>query len=197
MSVPLVLDWDGTVTETDTLHMTIGRFGDLDVFHAMEAEIGRRLTLREVIACELETITAPLDEVVAWLLAHVRVRPGFAELVAAHDPLIVSAGFHELISPILAREGVEARVVANTIDAAPTGWRAVFPPAVRCPACGEECKRAAVAHLTEFAYAGDGVSDRCVSLAAVCVFARAGLADYLRDLGAPYLPFEDFHDIRL
>ena len=197
MTLPLVLDWDGTVTETDTLHMTIERFGDLDVFHAMEAEIGRRLTLREVIACELETITAPLDEVVGWLLAHVRVRPGFAELVAAHDPLIVSAGFHELIAPILAREGVEARVVANTIDAGPSGWRAVFPPAGRCKACGEECKRAAVAHLTEFAYAGDGVSDRCVSLAAVRVFARAGLAEYLRDLGVPYLHFEDFHDIRL
>ena len=39
MTVPLVLDWDGTVTETDTLHMTIERFGDLDVFRAMEAEI--------------------------------------------------------------------------------------------------------------------------------------------------------------
>ena len=31
-------------------------------------------------------MTAPLDEVVDWLLGHVRVRPGFAELVAAHDP---------------------------------------------------------------------------------------------------------------
>ena len=30
----LVLDWDGTVTERDTLHMVIERFGDLDVFHA-------------------------------------------------------------------------------------------------------------------------------------------------------------------
>ena len=197
MTLPLVLDWDGTVTETDTLHMTIERFGDLDVFHAMEAEIGRRLTLREVIACEMETITAPLDEVVGWLLEKVRVRPGFAELVAARDPLIVSAGFHELISPVLAREGVQVRVMANTIEADPAGWRAVFPPAVPCPACGEECKRAAVAHLAQFAYAGDGVSDRCVSLAAVRVFARAGLAQYLDGLGVPYLPFDDLHDITL
>ena len=197
MNLPLVLDWDGTVTEKDTLHMTIERFGDLDVFRAMEAEIGRRLTLREVIACELETITAPLDEVVDWLLEHVRVRAGFAELVAAHEPLIVSAGFHELISPILAREGVEARVVANAIDADPSGWRAVFPPAVPCSVCGEECKRVAVADLPQFAYVGDGVSDRCVSLAAVRVFARAGLARYLDGLGIPYLPFEDLHDVRV
>ncbi len=82
----LVLDWDGTVTEVDTLHMVIERFGDLDVFHAAEEEIGRSLTLREVIALEMTTVTAPLDEVVDWLLATVRVRPGFAELVRAVRP---------------------------------------------------------------------------------------------------------------
>jgi 2-hydroxy-3-keto-5-methylthiopentenyl-1-phosphate phosphatase len=194
--IPLVLDWDGTVTETDTLHLVIERFGDLDVFHALEAEIGRRLTLREVIACEMETVTAPVEEVVAWLLEHVRVRPGFAELVAAHDPLVVSAGFHELISPVLAREGVEVRVVANTVERRTTGWRAVFPPSPVCGVCGEECKRAAVAHLPQFTYVGDGVSDRCVSLAATRIYARSGLAGYLDDLGVPYTPYDDLFDVR-
>ena len=45
------------------------------------------------------TVSAPLEEVVDWLLATVRVRPGFAELVERHDPLIVSAGFCEPIDP--------------------------------------------------------------------------------------------------
>ena len=36
----LVLDWDGTVTERDTLYMAIERFGDLDVFRQLEARIG-------------------------------------------------------------------------------------------------------------------------------------------------------------
>ena len=53
----LVLDWDGTVTERDTLHMAIERFGDLDVFRALEAQIGRELTLNEVIGIEMATIT--------------------------------------------------------------------------------------------------------------------------------------------
>ena len=72
----LVLDWDGTVTERDTLHMTIERFGDLEVFREMEAKVGRTLSLNEVIAIEMETITAPFDEVLGWLLDVVRVRPG-------------------------------------------------------------------------------------------------------------------------
>ena len=44
--------------------------------------------------------------VLDWLLDTVVVRPGLSEIVAAHDPLIISAGFHELIEPVLAREGV-------------------------------------------------------------------------------------------
>ena len=73
----LVLDWDGTVTERDSLHMVIERFGDLEVFDALEEEVGGRMTLDEVIGLEMATITARLDEVVAWLLANVRIRPGF------------------------------------------------------------------------------------------------------------------------
>ena len=49
-------------------------------------------------------------------------------MVAAHEPLIVSAGFHETIEPILRREGVAPRVVANHVVADPAGWRAEFAP---------------------------------------------------------------------
>ena len=191
----VVLDWDGTVTEVDTLRMVIERFGDLDVFHAAEEEIGRTLTLREVIALEMQTVRAPLGEVVDWLLAAVRVRPGFAELVERRDPLIVSAGFCELIEPVLARESVAARVVANRIEAHLDGWVASFPRVPVCDVCGEHCKRSAVAGLGAFAYVGDGVSDRCVALAAARVFARSGLAAWLAEQGVPYEPFEDFFDV--
>ena len=165
--------------------MVIERFGDREAYVALEAELGRTLTLDEVIAAEMATIVAPLDEVVAWLVDNVRIRRGFHELVAAHDPLIVSAGFHETIEPVLRREGVEARVVANHVTADPAGWRAEFAPGAICEVCGERCKRAAVGGLGPFAYVGDGVSDRCVSLAAERRFARDGLAALARPRGRP------------
>ena len=193
----LVLDWDGTVTEVDTLHMTIERFGDLDVFHALEEQVGRRLTLNEVIAAEMETITAPFDDVLAWLLEVVTVRRGLAELIAEHDPLIISAGFCELIEPILDREGLSLPVIANRIEPSPDGWRAVFLERASCAVCGEPCKREALAGNGAFAYVGDGVSDRCVSLAADRIFARDGLARWLDARGMRYEPFEDFDDVRV
>ena len=193
--LPLVVDWDGTVTERDSLHMVIERFGDLAVFGELEEELGRNLTLDEVIRLEMATITAPLEEVVEWMLAEVRIRPGFRELVAEHDPLIVSAGFHETIEPILRREGVEARLVANHVTADPSGWRSTFPDGPVCDVCGERCKRGAVGGLEAFTYAGDGVSDRCVSLAAERRFARDGLAIWLDERGVPYEPFDDLFDV--
>jgi len=192
----LVLDWDGTVTEIDTLHMVNERFGDPELFGALEDELGRRLTLDEVIAREIATVTAPLAEVVEYLRAEVRVRAGFRELVDEHDPLIVSAGFCELIEPILDRERLSVPVVANRIEPSPDGWRAVFLERAACAVCGEPCKREALAGNGPFAYVGDGVSDRCVSLAADRVFARDGLARWLDEQGVAYEPFEDFVDVR-
>ena len=191
----VIVDWDGTVTEQDTLHAVIERFGDVRVFRAMEEEIGRQLTLQEVIAVEMATITAALDDVVSFLVDEIELRPGFGELIERHDPLVVSMGFHELIEPLLERDGVTARVVANRLDPRPDGWRALFREQETCAVCGEPCKRSDVAGLEGFIYVGDGFSDRCVAEAASRVFARDGLAEYLAARGTAFERFTDFHDL--
>ena len=88
-----------------------------------------------------------------------------------------------------------ARVVANTVVAEPTGWRATFRDRPLCDVCGERCKRGAVAGLDPFAYVGDGISDRCVSLAAERRFARRSLAVWLDEQRVSYEPFGDLHDV--
>jgi 2-hydroxy-3-keto-5-methylthiopentenyl-1-phosphate phosphatase len=193
--VQLYLDWDGTVTERDSLHMVIERFGDLEVFHALEQELERELTLDEVISAEMATISAPFEEVIGWVLENVRVRPGFQALVERHDPTIVSAGFDEFILPVLDREGVAARVIANTVAASPEGWRASFRPGALCPVCGQRCKRGAVGLESSFIYVGDGISDRCGAEASDLVFARRGLAAYLAERSHPFEHFDDFFQI--
>jgi len=191
----LVLDWDGTVTERDTLDLVLREFGDPEIYRQVETELGRELSLHEVIALEFETVSAPLPEVQDWLLEHVRVRPGFRELVARRAPLVVSAGFHELIEPVLARERVEVELVANRLDAAPGGWKAIFHDTAPCPVCGEPCKRASLPRGEPVVFVGDGYSDRCAALAAERAFATGSLATYLERLGVPFEPLTDFHDL--
>jgi len=182
------------VTEVDSLHMVLLEFGDTGVYERAEDDLGRRMTLYEVIELEFATVRAPLDVVVAWLVENVRVRPGFRELVDRFRPLVVSSGFHELIEAVLAREGVEVELRANRLDPRPDGWVVLWRDESICPVCGEPCKRGSVAN-GPFVYVGDGYSDRCVALVAERVFARDGLADYLDELGVPYDPFETLRDV--
>jgi 2-hydroxy-3-keto-5-methylthiopentenyl-1-phosphate phosphatase len=190
----LVVDWDGTVTVQDSLVQVIHAFGDPALLAELEPRVGVDLTLHEEIALEFAAVTAPLAEVVAWVVEHVEVRPGLREL-AELRPVVVSAGFHELIEPVLEREGVELEVLANRVDAAPDGWRVRFRDDAACDTCGEPCKRGSVAGAP-YVYAGDGYSDRCAALAAERVFARDGLAAYLDLRGFPYEPFRDLRELR-
>jgi 2-hydroxy-3-keto-5-methylthiopentenyl-1-phosphate phosphatase len=193
--VQVVVDWDGTVTEVDGLHLVLVEFGDDEIYDEHEARLGRELTLHEVIAGEFRSVRAPLDEVVTWVRAHSRLRAGFAEFARRHRPLIVSSGFHEFIEPVLEREGLELDVRANRIDPLPEGWRVRFRNEEPCAVCGEPCKRSDVGGLDGFVYVGDGYSDRCVALAASRVFARDGLAEHLTAVGVRFEPFEDFHGV--
>jgi 2-hydroxy-3-keto-5-methylthiopentenyl-1-phosphate phosphatase len=193
--VRLVLDWDGTCTEVDGLHMLLEEFGDQEIYAQMEGVLGEGLTLHEVIAGEMATITLPLDEAVPWVCRHVTLRPGFHELAERYDPVILSSGFHELIEPILEREGIELEVLANRLDARPDGWRPIWRDEAVCATCGEACKRGALARGEPYVFVGDGYSDRCAALAAERVFARDGLARYLAAEGHPFEGFDDLHDV--
>jgi len=174
--------------------MLLEEFGDREVYERMEGVLGEGLTLHEVIAAEIATITLPLDFAVAWVREHVALRPGFSGLARRPDAVILSSGFHELIAPVLEREGVEVEVRANRLDVRPDGWRPIWRDEAVCATCGEACKRGALAGEA-YVYVGDGYSDRCAALDAERVFARDGLARYLADEGVAFEPFETLDDV--
>jgi len=192
----LVLDWDGTVTERDSLMMVLEEFGDWDECRRLGEQLFRgEITLHEEIERQFLTVTAPLPEVAAWVVENVRVRAGLAELVERFHPVVVSSGMHELIEPVLALEGVEVELLANRVDPRPDGWRVLWRDQTVCAVCGQACKRALLPSVDELVYVGDGYSDRCAALAAKRVFARRGLAAYLDEQGLAYEPFDDLNDI--
>ena len=200
----IAVDFDGTITEDDLLDTIASRFGDPVVYQEVEEGLDSgTMPLREVITREFEPVRKPLDEVVAWELENVRVRPGFRELVELAKEkgwrmVIVSSGFHELIDPILDREGVDVEVHANRVDPSPGGWIVDWQYDESCESCGESCKRSIVQEFAgsdELVYIGDGYSDRCAAEASDLVFATRGLARYLDERGIPYERFDDFHDV--
>ena len=200
----IAVDFDGTVTEMDLLDTIARDFGDPEVYAEVDRGLDEgNLPLRDVITREFEPVTTPLDEVVQWELDNVRVRGGFREFVdfareQGWRVVIVSSGFHELIEPILEREGVEVELHANRVDPSTDGWRVHWRYDASCDSCGESCKRSIVQELAgddELVYIGDCYSDRCAAEASDFVFATRGLAEYLDDQRISYERFDDFHDV--
>lgn len=201
-STTLVVDFDGTITELDVLQQMSRRFGDPKIVREVEDALREgRITLQEEITREFAPVTAPIDEVVAWVLERSTLRSGFPELVRfargqAWGVRVLSSGFVETIVPVLERIGLgDLEILANSVDAWPDGWRVVWRDEAVCAVCGEPCKRASLPADHEIVYVGDGISDRCAALASDRVFATRGLADYLDEAGEPYERFDTFHDI--
>jgi len=197
MKRSIVLDFDGTVTESDLLDRIALEFGDPVVYQEVEDGLDEgRLPLRDVIVREFRPVTAPLEEVVEWVLGEAKVRAGFSQFVreaqaGGWEVHVVSSGFEELIEPVLEREDVEVALHANRVDPRPDGWIVDWRYPDDCDVCGESCKRSLLPP-GEVVYVGDGYSDRCAALASDRVFATSGLASYLEERGVAFEPFTDF-----
>jgi HAD superfamily phosphoserine phosphatase-like hydrolase len=199
----IVLDFDGTVTEADMLDRVCREFGDPAVYDQVEAAFERGdIRLVDDIERKLASVRAPLDDVVSWLHAESRLRPGFRDLLGltrarGWRAVIVTSSFHELVEPVLGDLAEQVELIANRLDAGPDRWRPHFVFGDACTSCGEPCKRDLVAQLGagEVVYVGDGYSDRCAAQTAARVFATGGLARYLDGAGVAYERFEDFHDV--
>ena len=106
-----------------------------------------------------------------------------------------------MIDAVLERWGLgHLEVASHEAEFTPRGTRLVWADrGERCAVCGRRCKRhdVRVRHDGEtLVLIGDGVSDRCVARMAEVVFARAHLSRDLTVDGVPFVPFEDFHEVR-
>ncbi len=200
----IVVDFDGTITEHDTL-VAIVQSHAPDVFWQLEDDLDAgRITLHECIEREFAAVRGEHDAIVAEALAGARLRRGFTEFAAAaraagHRLVVVSSGFESIIRPVLEQAGVHGvEVVAHEVRFSPGGSTIEFRHGEDCEVCGQECKRSVVRELNgggDVVYIGDGFSDRCGAMAADRIFARRELARYLRDEGVAFEPFEDFVEI--
>ena len=210
MSQLLVCDFDGTITERDTLHVIVQRYGTPGVWEAIEPRLrAGEITLERAMEEQFAGVRATPDEISRLVAGQTGVRAGFHELVAwargqGWGIAVLSSGFRSVIEEFLERAGLgDLPVEAHEARFGPDGTEIVWSElgGIPCDLCGRRCKRHDLEHHRAghdtVVYVGDGVSDRCAAPAADVVFARDGLAAYLDEVGVPYTPFDDFDDVRL
>lgn len=203
----IACDFDGTVTQRDTLHVIVEAFGDPQMWDSLEPALhAGEMTVEDALTRQFATVRATSEDVRRVVAARAPIRRGFVEFVdwarhAGHEVVVLSNGFRSVIDPVLGDAGLDdLEVVANdcafSLDGAAIRWDDRGP---RCTACDRPCKRAP---LTErragrpTVVIGDGISDRCVAGIADRVFARDYLARDLASHGRPFTHYDDFDQVR-
>src|SRR5574341_354808 len=197
-------DFDGTITEKDTLVFLATNLGGGP---QMVAAIGRliregKISLREGIAAEMRSIRRPFAEAVKLLREQVRIDAGVVPLARWCEeqeiPLtVLSAGFHQFIDLFLPRgEFPQLEILANDIRPnEEIGWQCEFR--YQTPWGHDKARPLAEARKRgEYViFIGDGLSDRGAAEAADEVFAKHSLADYCRERGINCHEYRTFEEI--
>lgn len=203
----LAVDFDGTITLRDTLHVIVDAHGHPGAWDDLGLLLrSDRISVEQAMERQFRTVTASHDEVALCVRSDAGVREGFTDLVAyaadnGHRLVVMSAGFRSVIDLVLGDLGLShLEVVANDAEFSGEGCRLVWGAhrGEVCPLCNRRCKRHAirVRHQGEtIVYVGDGLSDSCASQMADVVFARDDLAEHLEGRGVAFTPYDDFHDV--
>lgn len=203
----IAVDFDGTITQHDTLHLIVAQFGDRSVWDSVTPDvIAGRMSVEEAMQLEFATVRATPGQIHDLVRDAAGIREGFVDFVgwargAGHQVHIFSNGFRSVITDVLTRIGLaDLSFDAHDVVFSPEGTKLVWTDrGPRCTLCDRPCKRADLARARDelsVAYIGDGVSDRCVSGAADVVFATSELADWLSGQARAFHAFDDFHEIR-
>jgi 2,3-diketo-5-methylthio-1-phosphopentane phosphatase len=197
-------DFDGTITETDTLVFLTTRLGGGPrMVEAIGRLIGEgKLSLRDAIAAEMRSIRKPFVEAERLLREEIRIDAGFAPLArwcgGKKIPLtVLSAGFHQIIDLFISRdEFPNLEILANHIQPnEEVGWQCLFRD-------GTDWGHDKASHLKEarrrgefVIFIGDGLSDHAAAEAADEVFAKHSLAEYCRRRRINCHEYQTFNEI--
>lgn len=203
--VHLFSDFDGTITQRDTLVYLATNLGaGKDFVQAIGQELrAGRMSLRDAIAEEIRGVRLPFDEAARILLREIELDPGFDDLVrwsqSKEIPFtILSAGFHEIIDLFVTSEAYPwISVMANHVEPnIELGWQCRFRD--EGPYGHDKAKslRAARNRGEYVLFIGDGLSDRQAAEEADEVFAKHSLFEYCREHGINCHEYQTLADVR-
>jgi 2-hydroxy-3-keto-5-methylthiopentenyl-1-phosphate phosphatase len=203
MSKIVFCDFDGTITAVETFAGMLKEFAPHLSAQIMPQMYARTLSLRRGVRQLLESIPS---QKYADILAYAEskpIRPGLAELLAFLQEqsipfIIISGGIQGMIETVLKREGLLDKVTAiygvnlhtqGEYLQVHSDWE-------------NETELVAKALImakysgVETIAIGDSVTDITMARRADLVFARDRLIDYLQAENQPYIPWDNFFEIR-
>lgn len=204
--VEVYCDFDGTVTQGDTIDLLLEELGD-----PQWREIEARWERGEIGSRQCMALQVPLLrggwKAIEQVLSTVKIDPTFAEFAfwcrqSGIPVRVVSDGIDRVIHHLLQREGVRVDYVwANhLVESAGGELSLTFPYASNIEGCGSglcKCKILDAGVRTIKVVIGDGRSDFCWSTEADILFAKSKLLQYCKIGNIPCVPFDNFRAVRV
>ena len=204
-NVHIFCDFDGTITQQDTLvYLSTQLGGGAEFVRRIGDDIrAGRISLRDAIASEMLTVRLGFEEAAQILLREIPLDPGFRDLVdwsySHRIPFtILSAGFQELIEIFVpAVEYPWVSVLANNVEPdAELGWQCRFRDDGPYGHDKRKSLREARDRGEYVIFIGDGLSDRQAAEVADEVYAKHSLTDYCREQGIDHREYLTLADVQ-
>lgn len=203
----VVLDFDGTITQTDCNEVVLRRHTGTAWYVFEQAARRREISHAECLRRQIRLLHIPRRQVLREFAAAAVLRPGFAGflrwLVAGGGrAAVISVGFREGIEEVWRREALPpVELFASELRGGPgERFEVVLHPAYgACSTCGPGACKAGVLEARRLpddvvVVFGDGISDLCPARRADVVFARAQLAQLCQEEGISWHPLDTFSD---
>jgi 2-hydroxy-3-keto-5-methylthiopentenyl-1-phosphate phosphatase len=170
--------------------------------------ITQRKSIREGVGQLFRLLpTSRQAEVVEYAVSNVRIREGFQELLdycqrENVEFFVTSGGIDFFVYPVLSRFGIpEDHIYCNGSDFGGSAIEIMWPHPCDdecsndCGMCKTTIMRRFPADGYERILIGDSVTDFEGAKLADKVYSRSHLTEKCKELGMPYVPYENFHDI--
>ena len=207
MSLAIFTDFDGTITEEDTLVMVLDQFALKPWRHIEDLVTEKKLSEKEGLKAEFDLIDGSMNEILQYIKDNVKIDPTFPAFAhwcrMENIPLIVlSGGFKLFIKETFKKFSInhDIRIYANSVKVTDDKWK-IIPSSL--PKINDLCNHCKTHHLIEakkdentVVYVGNGNTDRCPAEQADIIFAKDQLADYLTQQQIPYHRFTTFSEIK-
>ncbi len=194
-------DFDGTITAEETFVGMLKHFTPELSAKLMPEMYQLRLTLRQGVRQLLESIPSKKYPEILEYSNSKKIRAGFVEMLDYLDSqnipfIVVSGGLRGMVETVLGplKNRVQA-IYAVDIDTSSEYLQVKS----EFEAGNELVSKVSVMekHPTEQTIAiGDSVTDLNMAMEASLVFARDRLSHYLNERQKPYIPWDNFFDIR-
>lgn len=209
-NVQFFSDFDGTITKEDTLNKFLRVYADQQWLEVEECWIKGEIGSRECIEEQMKLFPSMTQELLDEFIDTIEIDetfPDFLEWLKSEnvDFNIVSDGFDMFIEAILKKNNIDTRdikIFSNKLTFKDGKFITEFP--YKSEDCGRKsgvCK-CNVVKLNRIVtnsvlYAGDGLSDFCVSDKVNILFAKESLLEYCKDTKIDNLiGFDSFAEIK-